>query len=329
MHDGDSARLRRAAAALLSCLAMNAGAQSLDIQGHRGARGLLPENTLPGFARALELGVTTLELDCAVTRDGVVVVSHDPALNSDITRGPDGRWLEGEGPAIAAIDYAELLRYDVGRIRPGSAYALRFPRQRPVDGARIPKLAEVFALARGAGDHAVRFNIETKLSPLAPGNTVTPEAFVDRLLSVIRHERMEKRVTIQSFDWRTLRLVQEKAPEIPTVYLTAQQDFMDNILARAAASPWTAGLHVSQFGGSIPRMVRAAGGAVWSPYYREVTAESVAEAHSLGLKVVVWTVNGAAEMRRMIRLGVDGIITDYPDRLMRVAARMGRAARDP
>lgn len=295
----------------------------LDLQGHRGARGLLPENTLPAFARALELGVTTLELDCAVTRDGVVVVSHDAALNPDITRGPDGAWLDGEGPTIVSLTYAQLQRYDVGRSRPGSAYAARFPGQRPVDGTRIPKLAEVFALARASGNQTVRFNVETKISPLRPAQTVTPEAFVSLLIALIRHEAMTARVSIQSFDWRTLRLVQQQAPEIPTVYLTAQQDFMDNIQAEQAASPWTAGLHVNQFGGSIPRMVKAAGGAVWSPYYREVTPESVQAAHALGLRVVVWTVNDAAAMLRMIALGVDGIISDHPDLLLQAAR--GRA----
>ena len=112
---------------------------SLDIQGHRGARGLAPENTLPAFARALSLGVTTLELDCAVTKDGVVVVSHDPALNPDITRGPDGKWLETTSPAIWSLTYAELQRYDVGRVNPASAYAKRWPEQRPVDGTRIQR----------------------------------------------------------------------------------------------------------------------------------------------------------------------------------------------
>lgn len=298
---------------------------SLDLQGHRGARGLLPENTLPAFARALELGMTTLELDCAITRDGVIVVSHDSSLNPDITRGPDGEWLANEGPVIWHLTYDELKRYDVGRIRPGSAYALRFPRQQPVDGARIPKLAEVFALAQNAGRGPVRFNIETKLSPLAPERTPAPDDFARRLIAEIRAHGMASRVTIQSFDWRTLQVVQREAPEIPTVYLTAQQDFMDNIRAKEAASPWTAGLHISRFGGSIPRMVKAAGGAVWSPYYREVTRENLAEAHALGLKVVVWTVNREADIRRMIELGVDGIISDYPDLLRKMADATGPA----
>ncbi|HSN41540.1 MAG TPA: glycerophosphodiester phosphodiesterase [Burkholderiales bacterium] len=300
-------------------------AYSLDIQGHRGARGLMPENTLPAFAQALALGVTTLELDCAITRDGVVVISHDSVLNPDIARGPGGGWLAQDGAPIWHLTYDELQRYDVGRIKPGSDYASRFPRQQAVDGTRIPRLADLFALVRNSGNAAVRFNIETKVSPLHPGRTAPPGIFVEKLIYLIKKEKMESRVAIQSFDWRTLAIVQQQAPQIPTVYLSAQQSWQDNILADQAESPWTAPLHVSGFGGSVPRMVKAAGGAIWSPYYEEVTRENVGEAHKLGLKVVAWTVNAEADMRRMIEWGVDGVISDYPDLLRKIAAAHGVA----
>jgi glycerophosphoryl diester phosphodiesterase len=304
---------------------MSAPAKALDIQGHRGARGLAPENTLPAFARALAIGVTTLELDCAITKDGVVVVSHDSTLNPDITRGPDGKWLEGEGQPIRSFTYDELARFDVGRIKPGNAYARRFPDQQAVDGTRMPRLADVFALVRKSGNETVRFNIETKISPLTPANTTDPRDFARTLISAIRSAGMAERTAIQSFDWRTLKVVQQEAPEIATVYLTAQQGFMNNIQAETPASPWTAGLHVGQFGGSIPRMVKAAGGSVWSPYLGETAREQVKEAQALGLKVVVWTANEPADMRRLIEWGVDGIISDYPDRLRRIAGEMGMA----
>lgn len=302
---------------------MTHSVQALDLQGHRGARGLAPENTLPAFARALGIGVSTLEMDCAITKDGVVVVSHDPALNPDITRGPGGKWLEKPGPAIRSLTFSELQSYDVGRLNPSNPYAKRWPEQGPVDGSRIPRLADVFALVKKSGNAAVRFNIETKISPLAPGETATPEDFARQLVAAIREGGMARRATIQSFDWRTLQVVQKEAPEIATVYLTAQQSFMDNIQAGARVSPWTAGLRVNEFGGSIPRMVKAAGGAAWSPYYAETTREQLREAQSLGLKVVVWTVNEPADMRRMIEWGVDGIISDYPDLLRQVAGEMG------
>ncbi len=303
--------------------------QALDIQGHRGARGLAPENTLPAFAKALALGVSTLELDCAITRDGVVVVAHDPALNPDITRGPDGKWLQQTGPAIRSLTFQELQRYDVGRLNPSNAYAKRWPEQKPVDGTRIPRLADVIALVKKSGNETIRFNIETKISPLEPTQTTGPEDFVRKLISAVRSAGMAERTAIQSFDWRTLQIVQKEAPEIPTVYLTVEKGFMDSIQADQTSSPWTAGFHVSRYGGSIPRMVKAAGGAVWSPYYAETTREQVKEAQSLGLKVVVWTVNGPADMRRMIEWGVDGIISDRPDLLRQVAGEKGVALPRP
>lgn len=309
---------------ITAALLMTASAASgLDLQGHRGARGLLPENTLPAFAYALTIGVTTLELDVAVTRDGVVVVSHDTTLNPDITRGPDGQWLERSDLAIHALTFDELQRHDVGRIRPGTNYARRFAQQQAVDGTRMPRLADVFALARRAGNEQVRFNIETKISPEHPQRTLPPAEFARALITLIRTEKLEARVTIQSFDWRTLQVVQQEAPQIATVYLSVQQSWQDNIRAGAASSAWTAGKHVSQFGNSLPKLVQAAGGAIWAPYFGEVTAAALREARQLGLKVVVWTVNEEADMARMIDMGVDGIISDYPDRLRRVAAARG------
>lgn len=302
-------------------LFVTSSATALDIQGHRGARGLAPENTLPAFARALEIGVSTLELDCAITKDGVVVVSHDPALNPDFTRGPDGKWLGEPGPAISSLTYAELSRYDVGRLDPSRAYARRWPAQQPVDGTRIPRLADVFALVEKSGNRAVRFNIETKISPLAPGQTTGPEDFARKLIAAIRAANMEGRVTIQSFDWRTLAVAQKEAPAIPTVYLTAETGSAANI-NRAGDSPWTGAIRFRDHG-SVPRMVRAAGGTIWSPSLADLTREAVTEAQSLRLKVVPWTVNEEADMRRLIEWGVDGIISDRPDLLRRVAGEAG------
>ena len=312
---------RLIALALLLTAALPAAA--FDLQGHRGARGLAPENTLPAFAAALSLGVTTLELDIAITRDGVPVISHDPLLNPDFTRGPDGAYLAQRGPAIHSLSLAELQRYDIGRIRPGSRYAAQFPDQKPVDGTRFPRLADLFALVRKSGNQTVRFDIETKVSPLAPDETLAPEPFARALVAAIREGGMASRSTIQSFDWRTLRLVQQEAPEIGTVYLSAQQRWLDNIGADgAAASPWTAGLKFADHG-SVPKMIHAAGGRIWGVHFADLSAASLAEAHALGLTVLPWTVNEPAQIARMIDMGVDGIISDRPDRVRAEMQRRG------
>jgi len=298
-------------------------APAFDLQAHRGGRGLMPENTLPAFANALRIGVTTLELDCGITADGVVVIHHDLFLNPNIARGADGVWLAANGPMIHALTFAELSRYDVGRLKPGTQYAAGQPQQTPVDGTRIPRLADLFELVAKSGDKTVRFNIETKLSPMERDGTVDAETFAAKIIAEIRKGGMQKRATIQSFDWRTLAIAQRIAPEIPTVYLSAQQKWLDNIGAdNRAGSPWTAGLNYREFG-SVPKMVKHAGGAVWSPYFGDASRNLVNEAHALGLKVVVWTVNNEADMRAMLDRGVDGIISDRPDILRRVAGEAG------
>jgi glycerophosphoryl diester phosphodiesterase len=296
-------------------------ALALDLQGHRGARGLAPENTLPAFATALSLGVTTLELDTGITRDGVVVISHNTALNPEITRDSAGKWLEGSGPAIHALTFPELQQYDVGRIKPGTDYAKQFPEQKAVDGTRIPRLADLFALVKKSGNEQVRFNIETKLSPLEPGLAPDPQTYATTLVDLIRQEGMAPRVTIQSFDWRTLQIVQRVAPEIPTVYLSVQQRFFDNIGAdKSAGSPWTAGVQFKDHG-SVVKMVKAAGGTIWSPFVGDLTEFKLEEAHALGIRVVVWTVNEAARIGKLLDLGVDGIISDRPDVVRQVLGK--------
>jgi glycerophosphoryl diester phosphodiesterase len=311
---------RLALVALLPGLLAGA-AHAFDLQGHRGARGLAPENTLEGFAVALAIGVTTLELDLAMTKDDVLMVSHDRRLNPDHTRGADGKFLESEGPAIRSLTLAEVRRYDVGRLKPGSAYAKSLPEQQPVDGARIPPLAELFDLVKRAGADHVRFNIETKITPASGDETPDPEAFAAAFAKAVRDAGLVSRVSIQSFDWRTLMAMKTIAPEIERVCLTAEALTLDTIRrGEPGASPWTAGLDIDDFSGSVPRLVAAAGCQVWSPLYRNAKPDDVAAAKALGLKVIPWTVNERADMERLIGLGVDGLITDYPDRLRAVMA---------
>ena len=266
---------------------------TLDIQGHRGARGHRPENTLPAFALAIELGVDTLELDVGVTRDGVVVVHHDRRLNPDIARGADGQWVRWPTAPIHSLTWEELQRHDVGRIRPGSEYAARFPHQQPVDGTRIPRLADVFELGRPT---PVRFNIELKVLPSHADETLPPEPFAHAVIAEVRKNGMPRRSTIQSFDFRAVKAVEHEAPEIATAYLTDESR-------------------------SDVATVRAEGSKTWSPDYRALTRRALEEAHKAGMRVVVWTVNEPRDITRMIEWGVDGIISDYPDRVLQETKR--------
>jgi glycerophosphoryl diester phosphodiesterase len=285
--------------------------RAIDLQGHRGARGLFPENTLAGFSAALAIGVDSFELDVAVTADGVPVVSHDPALNPDLVRGPDGAWLTARGPLIRTLRLSQLAAYDVGRIRPGSAYASQLPDQAPRDGARIPTLAEVLAV-----DPAVRFNLEMKTFPAHPDWTVSAAAMAEAVIAVAEEAGAIGRIAVESFDWRGPRQVRRLRPDLPLAWLTSPESV-------AEAALWWDGPAPVDYGGSVPRAVAAEGGPIWAPHHADLTAELIDEAHTLGLAVLPWTVNGAEGMRRLLRAGIDGLITDRPDIARQVLVEEG------
>ena len=296
-----------------------------DVQGHRGARGLWPENTLAGFARALAIGVDAVELDCALSRDGVAVVTHDPELNPDLTRDPAGRFLSATGPPVVSLSCAELQRYDVGRLNPGSAYAARFPSQQAVDGERIPRLADVLELVRTRGRGRVRVAVEVKTFPDRPPElTASPQAFAVALQRDLETTGMAALVDIMAFDWRVLRAVQRLMPQLVTVALTEQQGEWDTVgLNASRPSSWLGGLDPARFGRSVVRLVGASGARLWGPDFADLDAQSVAEAHSLGLRVIPWTVNEPADMERMLAFKVDGMTTDRPDVLRSLLERRG------
>ena len=297
---------------------------AIDLQGHRGARGLAPENTLSAFRAALATGVTTLETDLAMTRDGVLVLSHEPHLAAALTRGADGRWLSEDGIPIFTLSTRDLAQYDVGRLNPAHKYSEQWTEQRARDGERIPTLQQLFDVARDAvspGGQPVRFNIETKITPTSGNATPGVESYARAVVDAVRAAKMVNRVTVQSFDWRTLREVKKRAPDLATACLTIDSSGMNTVMPdTSGASPWHAGLKAADYGGSLPRLAHAAGCSIWSPFWRNVTVENLAEAQALKLKVIPWTVNDPGEIERLATLGVDGIITDYPDRARRALA---------
>lgn len=305
--------MRLLAGTLWLILIAGTNAFAFDLQGHRGARGLAPENTLPAFTRALEIGVTTLETDLAVTRDGVLVLSHDPVFNPDILRSADDAWLKDHTIAIRSLSLAQLKTFDAGRIDPSSSYATRFPNQIAVDRTPIPTLTELFDLASRSG-LTPRFNIETKSNPQKPDESPDPETFARLVVDEIRLAGVAARTSIQSFDWRTLIAAKRLAPDVRTVCLTVESATENTVgSANGVPSPWLGGLDPAQYGGSVPKLVKAAGCETWSPLFTDLTAATIDEAHSLGIKVVPWTVNTVSEMATVISLGVDGMITDYPN----------------
>jgi len=305
--------------------------ETLEIQGHRGARGLLPENTLPGFAAALGLGVDTLELDVGISRDGVVMVHHDPALNPLTTRDSTGEWIAATNrPPIYKLSATQLKTYDVGMLKPDTDYANLYPHQKPAPGARIPTLTEVIELLHNCGNEYVRLNIEAKLDPARPALTAPPADFAQALIEVLHTTGMTTRATIQSFDWRVPAHVQAREPRIPTSYLSEQRAGRDTVSSRdGAPSQWTNGMSLDDYGGSLPRMVQAAGGSVWSPDYRHLGEDDLRAAHTRGLRVAVWTVNATDDIRRMIGMGVDSVISDYPDRVREAAQSFGLPVPEP
>lgn len=277
-----------------------------DLQGHRFARGLFPENTLEGFEAAVRLGLNSFEIDIAITRDGVAVVHHDPALNPNTTRHLGGDWLDATGPLIRDLTLTELTGYDVGRLRPGSAYAATYATQTPQDRARIPTLD---AVLRRLPD--IRFNIELKLMPAHPDWTVAPEEMAERTLHVVDAADAARRVTIQSFDWRAPRHVRRIRPEIACGWLTEASTV-------SAAPLWRGVPHAATTMESVPDAITDEGGGTWTPHHADLTQEMLSKAHTLGLRVIPWTVNAVTDMQRLMAWGVDGLITDWPDRALRL-----------
>ena len=257
----------------------DAPARRIDVHGHRGARALRPENTLPAFEYAIGQGVDVLELDMAITKDNVVVVSHDPLLHGPVCSGPV------KEAAIHSLTLAEVRQWECG------IGNLNFPRQEKIPGTRIPTLEEVFALApRGT----FKFNIETKIFAEHPELTPSPEKFVEMVLALVRKHHLESRVILQSFDFRTLHAMKKMAPEIPlsALYEGAPKDFV--------------------------AIAKEAGATIVSPYYKLVTPEQVKAAHAAGLQVAPWTPDTPEEWDRLIAADVDAIITDDPAALIAV-----------
>ncbi|MCC5962282.1 MAG: hypothetical protein JJU09_04055 [Rhodobacteraceae bacterium] len=282
------------------------------VYGHRGARGVLPENTIESFRYLRDTGAQGLEIDVQNAAGQVPVVVHDPLVPMQLARDCGGNWLPAPGPKIHDLSLAELQAYDVGRLNPAHAYGTRYPQQRPRDGLRVPSLDEVLDWAQA--EHDLILNIEVKSYATRSDLGDPPEVLVEALLRALDRYILSGRVMISSFDWRVLRLLQTQAPELARGYLTYEQP--DENLIIHESSPWMAGLSLAESDGSLPGLIAAQGAQCWCPYIRDLTEAKLKEAQDLGLAVNVWTVNETADIERVIAMGVDGIITDYPAQVM-------------
>jgi len=294
------------------------------LQGHRGARGLAPENTLQGFALTLETGVDGIEFDVGMSRDDHIVICHDLRLKPEIFRDQSGNWVDAPGPVVNELTLEELKQYDAGRLLPDSAYAEKYPEQRQIDGEKIPTLAEFVELANELGFQDFVYNIEVKVEPENAALTALPERFAEILVEQMHKLDIVERSVVQSFWWDLPEAVQKIDDSIATSCLSSEQSWGDNILRHnGEPSPWTR-RNVNDFDGFVGAMAADAGATVWAPYFAEITHESVIDSQAMGLQVIPWTVNEKSDIKRLMQWGVDGIISDYPDRLREVAASQGQ-----
>lgn len=279
------------------CYSINGIAQGkkIDLQGHRGCRGLMPENTVSSMIRAIALGVSTLEMDVVVTKDKKVVLSHDPYMNPEYAIPPQGISFAAPNDKsfrIYEMDYDDIRKWDVGS--KGNA---SFPNQQKIPAIK-PLLSDLIdsveSFIKSRNLPSIRYNIETKSSPNTDGTLhPAPDEFIDLLMGVIKDAGIEKRVTIQSFDKRTLQVLHEKFPKISTSFLigASVKNNVESIVNDLGFQP-----------------------DIISPEVRLVTPDFLSQCRKKRLKVVVWTVNDIPTIQKMAEMGVDGIISDYPDR---------------
>lgn len=293
-----------------------------DLEAHRGGRDVRPENALYSYTYAMELGATSIECDMQLTKDGQIVMSHNPILNSDITRDENGNYIENNKYDIRLMTVDELKKFDVGVMNPncGEYYDLHGKTQFTYD-AKIPTLEELMQLIQSYDNKDIILNIETKSYPdpesIGYKNNADPKKFVETFNNIVKKYNMEDRVVLQSFDWRTLIEMKKLNPNISTSALWQEQpswgrDSESLRRYEQEKSPWLGGLDIKDYQGDPVKAAHAIGADIISPYYTEISKQDVDEAHSLGMKVVPWTVNNEKDMNMLLDMGVDGIISDKP-----------------
>ncbi len=300
--------------------AFRGGNNLIRVVGHRGARGVLPENSMIGFDFSLSIGVPLLEFDVVLTADDVPVITHNHRLHASSFRDTNGLFLSEEEPKVSSLTFEQIQQFDIGRLDGHSAYGQRFPDQAQLDGVRVPRLIDLLDLVAEQKYGDAYLMLELKSDPDLAHDALYRENFVKRVLQEVRAKGLSTRAVLHSFDWNLLEECQRQAPDMPSSYLTQLPENEDDVGedSSKAVCPDFRGRR-----DEIPLLVKQAGGSLWCPYYADVTAENVALAKELGLCVAVWTVNEHEEISRMIDLRVDAIVSDYPGRVQRHLSDLG------
>ena len=287
----------------------------ISLVGHRGARGLMPENTIEGFEYILDKGISAIEFDVLLTKDEVPVITHDFHLSKSITRNAEGNWLLKNGPRISDLTVADLQMFDVGGVDKRSSYGSLYPEQAFLSDVRIPKLSDLLELACRPKGQNLFLLLEVKSEP-----SIDKRNVIEHIVFEIQKRSLSNRVVLHSFDWGLLEECSLIAPEMPRSYLSQLPESSDDPFDKPTeeSSP-----DFTSFNCSIPEAIQAAGGHLWCPYFKDITVDLVTEAHKLGLPVCTWTVNEVEDIENMIDMGIDGIITDYTDRAKRILKSRG------
>ncbi len=314
-------------------------AKYYDIEFHRGGRDARPENTLYAYQYALENGASTIECDMQLTADGELVMSHNSALNPDITIDLDGNRIKENTYYINDMTLNDIKNVNVGNMDKSSEYYEMHGKSQVEKDATIPSLKELFQLVKDSGDEAVKISVEAKTYPdqalgVIYEKSADKDKLLERFISLVKEFGFEKRVILQSFDWDVLVRMERKEPTIETIALYSEQpswgtpDATTLWLDKKETSPWLAGINIHDYNDNPVKATHSIGIDHISPYWEEVTVELVNEAHSYGMKVIHWTVNNATDMKKLYDMGVDGMITDRPWVLRDFLKTMGEKVRD-
>ena len=291
-------------------MAFSGDANTIRVVGHRGARGILPENSIVGFDFALSIGVDLLEFDVLLTADDVPVIIHNHELHGSAVRGPDGKFLNGEQPRVASLRMEDVARFDIGRLDGATEYGRRFPDQAQLDGIKVPRLTELLHLVSQSKYANACLMLDLDLAH----DSKACERMVSIVCNEVRAAGLTDRTLLHSFDWALLAECRRQAPDMPISFLTQLHENADDVGEDSAilVTP-----DLDRPGISVPDEVSRSGGSLWCPHFSEITTDDLARARELDLCVAVWTVNETEDIDAMIDLGVDAIVTDYPGRVQR------------